>query len=77
MKLFSFLASAMGDGENPSAMRLIMVFGVTLILAVWAVVCVHTSAVTEIPQSIIEVLGLLIGGKVIQSHIESNPPPAA
>ena len=74
MNLFSFLAKAMGDGENPSAMRLIMVYGVCLILTVWSLVCLKKGELVAFDQSIIEVLGVLIIGKVAQAHLETRTP---
>lgn len=72
MKLFSFLASALSDGENASAMRVLMLGGAGLIIAVWAVASLHTRTVAEFPQSVIEVLGALIVGKVAEKHLETR-----
>jgi len=35
---------------------------------------VATRTLVEIPQSILELTGFLLGGKVIQSHLENQPP---
>jgi hypothetical protein len=58
-------------------MRLVMVLGVVAIIAVWVFVSVSKASVQDFPQSVVEVLGALIIGKVAQSHIESKTPPAA
>jgi hypothetical protein len=76
MNIFSFFAKAMGDGENPSAMRVIMVYGVCLILTVWAALCIKSGSLVAFDQSVIEVMALLVVGKVAQSHIETRNPPA-
>ncbi len=77
MNPFSFLSKAMSDGENPSAMRMCMVYGVGVIIAVWAIVSCKEMHMQDFPQSAIEVLGLLVVGKVAQTHIESKTPPSA
>ena len=77
MNPFTFLAKAMADGENPSAMRVAMLYGVGVIVAVWAIVAISKSEVVAFPQSVIEVLGLLVLGKVAQAHFESKTPPPA
>ena len=76
MKLFSFLGQALSDGENPSAMRVLMIAGCTAIFLVWTVVGLQSATVPEFPQSVIEVLGALILGKVAEKHIENRNPPA-
>ena len=75
--LFSWLAAALGDGENPSTMRIVMTYGTTLILTIWAALCLHARSLLPFDQSVIEVLGLLLLGKVAQAHIESKTPPPA
>lgn len=72
MNPFSFLGKALSDGENPSAMRLVMVLGVLVIIGVWALASWHGRSVAEFPQSVVEVLGALLVGKVVQTHLETR-----
>ena len=74
MNPFTFIAKALSDGENPSTMRVLMLAGAGSIIGVWTLVSFRTGTVQEFPQSVIEVLGALIIGKVAEKHIESKTP---
>ena len=54
--LFTWLGKAMGDGENPSAMRLIAVTSVPLLavvpMVVWAVLSLSQGKLLEFPSSV-------------------------
>lgn len=74
MKPNSFIGKALSDGENPSAMRVVVVLGCLSIIGVWVIASVCKGTVQDFPQSVVEVLGALIVGKVAQSHVESKTP---
>lgn len=57
-----------------SSTRLISVFGTFLIIGVWVYISVTKGALQSFDQSVVEVLGIVIAGKVIQKNIENKTP---
>ncbi len=57
-----------------SSTRLISVFGAFLIIGVWVYISVTKGALQSFDQSVVEVLGIVIAGKVIQKNIENKTP---
>lgn len=68
------IAATKDDAGNVSAMRLMNVLGVGLILYVWAFASLFQGKICDFPQSVCEVLGALLLGKVVQSHIDNKAP---
>ena len=79
---FNWLARAMGDGENPSATRLIVVSTVPalvlLVVGVWAALSLHAHALLEIPGSVTgfvaACLTTLLGVLHLNKQVESKTP---
>jgi len=61
------------DTGQYSATRLAFLIWAAGVFLVWAYMCILTKSLVEIPQTVVEVTGLFMGGKVIQSHIENQP----
>ena len=52
--------------DKLSSIRLVLVVWASGVLAVWAVVSIVAKQIQEIPQSVVTVLGLALGGKAVQ-----------
>ena len=65
-----------GTGEF-SAIRLVLILWVVVVLAVWTIVSLRTSSLQTIPESVLGILGMAFGGKVIQRFGERGPRQAA
>ena len=52
--------------QNLSATRLVLFIWATGVLVVWAVVSIVAKSIQAIPESVITVLGLALGGKAVQ-----------
>ena len=84
MKSFcSWIARAMGDGENPSALRLVMVPGALLAIATACfLVCWSICTKTPVPDVpfgtsafFLSILSTVLGAKIWQANIENRNPP--
>lgn len=60
------------DTGQYSATRLAFLLWAVGVFGIWAYMCVLTRSLIEIPQTVVEVTGLFMGGKVLQSHIENQ-----
>jgi hypothetical protein len=58
------------DGK-PSATRLVMILWATGTLAIWAYASIKTATLAELPNSVVEILGVLLTGKVVQKFGET------
>lgn len=71
--MFDFLVKIMSDSDqNPSSMRIVMLAGAALIFLTWAVCCFKQGALIPFDETHLAALGILLGGKVIQSGIEKK-----
>jgi len=55
-----------------SAVRLILLLWGVGVLVVWIIASVRSNALHEIPESVVVILGLLIGGKAVQRFGEGG-----
>ena len=55
---------------NPSSLRLAMLLGLGVVLSAWACVSLQTHVLQPLPDSIVTLLTVLIGGKLGQKFIE-------
>jgi hypothetical protein len=67
-----FLDKGTGD---LSATRLVLFIWATGVLVVWAVVSIVAKDIQTIPESVITVLGLALGGKAVQRFGEIRRTP--
>lgn len=68
-KLFEFFSD--NDGSM-SASRLILIMYATVIIGAWSYISIKSTTLTPVPESVITMLGLAIGGKIIQKPFESK-----
>lgn len=68
MNLLQFFKD--GDGQY-SAMRLGFLLWVLGLLGIWGYVCVSKQAIVAIDPTVLTLLGILTGGKVVQSATEN------
>lgn len=55
-----------GQGNKLSATRLAMLLWALSVLVVWIVISVRTNVPASIPESVVTILGIVLGGKAIQ-----------
>jgi len=73
-----FLQRVLSDaGGNPSSMRLAMLLGLVIVLAAWLIVSVQARALQPLPDSIVTLLSVLVGGKFAQKFIEPKDGPVS
>ena len=76
MNLFSWLAKAMGDGENPSTMRLIAVSCVPFIVvapvAVWAWLSLSEHKLQDFPASVTGYVPIIVGTILGALHLNKR-----
>lgn len=70
-KLQEFLEDKGGD-HKLSATRLAMLLWALSVLAVWMYASVQAKALASIPQSVVTILGIVLGGKAIQRFGENQ-----
>ncbi len=76
MKLLQLLQE---DNGNYSATRFIAILWSVTTLVMWLIACFKTNpgpTLVEIPSSVLTILGLLFGGKVVQKFGEGKNPSA-
>jgi hypothetical protein len=61
------------DGKL-SATRLVMIIWAFGVLIVWGFVTLKTGTLTELPNSVVEILGIVLTGKVVQKFGENSSP---
>lgn len=62
------------DTGQVSSMRVVFVLWGFGVFALWAVISFKAGQMVAIPQQAMEVLGMCLGGKVVQSFSENNSP---
>ena len=67
-KLYEFFS----DGEQLSAMRLLLITWGIGVFIVWSIVSIHSMTLVSLPPSLIAYLGSLVGGKLIQNVTEGK-----
>lgn len=68
-KLFEFFQD--NDGAM-SANRLVLIMYATCIIGAWGYVSVKSATLNPVPESVITMLGLSLGAKVLQKPFESK-----
>ena len=58
------------DNGNLSATRLTMILWAFGIFAIWAYVSCHKKEISEIPASVITIMGIMVSGKAVQKFGE-------
>jgi hypothetical protein len=59
-----------GQEQKPSAMRAALLFWVLGVLGVWIFASIDGKALQAVPDSVITILGLVVGGKAAQRFAE-------
>ena len=71
----SFLCRLLSDdGGNLSSMRAVMLAAFLVVLCGWAIVSVQSHALQPLPDSIVTLLSIVLGGKFAQKFIEPKGP---
>ncbi|MDD2816288.1 MAG: hypothetical protein PHP00_11230 [Thiotrichaceae bacterium] len=65
------------DSGNLSSMRLAFLLWVVGVLTIWGVASLKTGELKVIPDSVTTIIGLLMGGKVMQKFGEQSTPQPA
>ena len=55
-----------------SAIRLVFIVWALVVLAVWAIQSLRGDGLADIPTPVITILGMLLGGKVVQRFAEGS-----
>ena len=63
------------DTGQLSSMRLILLVWGLGTFIVWAYLSIDTHTMSVIPSQVMEILGMVLGGKVFQSFSENQLPP--
>ena len=74
-KITNLLQFLKDDTGQYSAMRLVFILWSFVIALVWTYLSIKTGVFVSIPNSLITLIGMLLGGKVLQSASESLTPP--
>lgn len=76
MTFFQSLAQFFKDSSGDfSAMRLVFISWSLGVLVLFIHLCLVGQGFVEVPNQVIEILGLTLTGKVAQSYIEGKNPP--
>ncbi len=60
------------DGKL-SATRLVMILWVIGTFCIWSYISIKSASLVELPSSVVEILGILLTGKVVQKFSENAP----
>jgi hypothetical protein len=62
----------MDNDGSLSCSRFVMILYASVIISAWCYVSVKSAALTPVPESVITMLGLSLGAKVLQKPFESK-----
>lgn len=73
MSIKEVIADAIKDSDNRvSTIRMIVLFGVVIILLTWVGFCICHRKLEDIPTGVSVTIGTLVGGKVIQAGLDNK-----
>jgi hypothetical protein len=73
-RVMNFSKLIADDTGAPSVMRLVFLFVILAVVTVWAVLSIRAGAFVPMPVGVLELIGILTGGKVAQSFSENFSP---